>query len=921
MAAYRNKTVASLFTLGLLALIAVLALVWFGGGNVGAQEEPPSPANTPVATPTPTPEPATPAQLCANDTTVPGHADKPGLVADCVALMAARDALQGTKTLDWSYDRYIGNWKGITVSNVDGSHRVTKLKLHGSAFDGTIPPELGGLSSLQTLDLRDSPELTGPIPAELGELSSLQHLILVNHGAFSSGIPKELGKLSSLQTLIMFQIGLNGGIPSELGDLSALKTLQLSSNQLTGTIPATLVYLDNLGHLSLSENQLTGCIPAALSAVKTNDMASLGLSTCTGEQMCADDITVPDHPDKPGLVSDCAYLIAARDTLRGVADLNWKYGVPISTWDGVRVRPLTNRVTQLRLAKMGLTGTIPAQLGDLAKLETLNLGGNKLTGSIPAELGGMPVLEEIRLSGNQLSGRIPAQLGNLPALRQLWLVDNRLTGSIPPGLGSVSTLKKLMLRDNQLTGEIPVSLGNLWRLTHLSLDNNNLTGSLPVSIYNLSSLQVLRVAGNTIGGCLPPGLNLYLPDVRTDVLTLGLPLCATPAEEFCGDDTVVPGYETNAGLYGDCIALYKVMERLDDADTLGWSTSLSIGQWDGVSVTGSPGRVTRLALNNKALAGVVPAEVGSLTGLEYLDLSDNYLWLVPNELHQLNNLQHLDLGNNKLTGFDPGFQWSSLSSLEYIDVSDNPLTAGVHVGNKLGDMTNLRYADLSNTWFGGASVMKSRWSGLVNMRHLDLSSNHIRTLTGTAGLPDMVNLRYLDLSHNPHLLNESVPVWLGDLTELRFLDISFTQFSGSIPKELGNLTNLKHLDMSGGWPNSYNVTERGYLTGDLPPELGNLSNLKHLAVRHQSLTGSIPRELGNLSALQYLDLSDNGFTGDIPAELEKLNELLILRAYSVSLWDNACLEEELRLIGVDHDLGEYFDAGVRERGGICPSSR
>ena len=45
---------------------------------------------------------------------------------------------------------------------------------------GTIPPELGALSSLLTLDL-DSNRLSGTLPAQLGKLASLSWLNLQNN--------------------------------------------------------------------------------------------------------------------------------------------------------------------------------------------------------------------------------------------------------------------------------------------------------------------------------------------------------------------------------------------------------------------------------------------------------------------------------------------------------------------------------------------------------------------------------------------------------------------------------------------------------------------------------------------------------------------------------------------------------------------
>ena len=50
---------------------------------------------------------------------------------------------------------------------------------------------------------------------------------------------------------------------------------------------------------------------------------------------CASDGAVPDAANNPGLVSDCAALLAARDTLAGTATLNWAANTPITQWDGV----------------------------------------------------------------------------------------------------------------------------------------------------------------------------------------------------------------------------------------------------------------------------------------------------------------------------------------------------------------------------------------------------------------------------------------------------------------------------------------------------------------------------------------------------------------------------------------------------------
>ena len=118
----------------------------------------------------------------------------------------------------------------------------------------------------------------------------------------------------------------------------------------------------------------------------------------------------PDQADNPALMLDCMALLAAKDTLRGTAALNWSLDTALTSWDGVTTRDTPRRVTKLVLPMKSLNGSIPAELGTVFQLTHLDLSGNSLTGDIPSELGWLDNLEEIRLSGNSLTGCIPVAL-------------------------------------------------------------------------------------------------------------------------------------------------------------------------------------------------------------------------------------------------------------------------------------------------------------------------------------------------------------------------------------------------------------------------------------------------------------------------------------------------------------------------------
>ena len=176
----------------------------------------------------------------------------------------------------------------------------------------------------------------------------------------------------------------------------------------------------------------------------------------------------------------------------------------LNSWHGVEV--INGRVVGLRLVHNYLSGAIPSSLGNLSKLEELDLSHNSLSGSIPSSLGNLSKLETLDLASNSLSGTVPSSLGNLSELKTLYLGSNSLTGTIPSSLGNLSKLERLYLAHNSLSGSILSSLGNLSQLEELLLYDNSLSGTIPSSLGNLSKLETLHLAGNSLSGTVPSSL-------------------------------------------------------------------------------------------------------------------------------------------------------------------------------------------------------------------------------------------------------------------------------------------------------------------------------------------------------------------------------------------------------------------------------
>ena len=414
---------------------------------------------------------------------VPSAASNPGLVADCEALLAARDTLAGSGTLNWSGSTAIAAWDDVTLSG--SPLRVTSLVLSDSQLTGTIPPELGNLNNLERLNLTRN-QLTGDIPPELSLLTNLQ-LLALGGNQLTGPIPTWMGSLAKLQELQLWGNQFTGAIPPELGNLPGLVKLGLSENQLTGPIPAELGSLVNLRELWLFSNQLTGEIPAELGS----------LTNLEGLYLYDNQLTGP---------------------------------IPAELGSLVNLRELYLFINQL-------TGEIPAELGSLTNLTILSLGGNELTGMIPAELGSLDNLEVLSLSGNELTGPIPLQLASLTNLQQLSLSNNQLSGPVPIWLGSLTNLERLYISRNQLTGQIPSQLASLTNLQRLSLYDNQLTGPIPLQLASLTNLELLFLGGNQLTGCIPVGI---ADVVNNDFSELGLPFCGgAPGSPTIG--TLTPG--------------------------------------------------------------------------------------------------------------------------------------------------------------------------------------------------------------------------------------------------------------------------------------------------------------------------------------------------------------------------------------------
>ena len=136
----------------------------------------------------------------------------------------------------------------------------------------------------------------------------------------------------------------------------------------------------------------------------------------------------------------------------------------------------------------------------------------------------------------------------------------------------------------------------------------------------------------------------------------------SPDLQACDGGTAVPDPGNNPGLVGDCKVLLGLRDELAGTESLNWDTGLSITDWQIITVSGSPSRVTELDLTGRGLTEI-PVELGQLSRLQELHLCCNRLTgTIPAELGQLSHLTLLYLAHNQLTGADPS--WATPARLD-----------------------------------------------------------------------------------------------------------------------------------------------------------------------------------------------------------------------------------------------------------------
>ncbi|KAF3960365.1 hypothetical protein CMV_014914 [Castanea mollissima] len=196
-----------------------------------------------------------------------------------------------------------------------------------------------------------------------------------------------------------------------------------------------------------------------------------------------------------------------------------------------------------------------------------------------------------------------------------------------------------------------------------------------------------------------------------------------------------------------------------------------------------------------------------------------------------------------------------------LDLSSSQLYGSFNSSSSLFHLVYLQKLNLADNDFNYSQIPPSiRY--LSNLTYLNLSMSAF-----SGQIPpeifELSNLVSLDLSFNPlKLQNPGLKSVAENFTSLKLLHLRRVNLSSPVPHILANLPSLKSLDLSSCG-----------LYGDIPISLKNLTQLTQFLVHNNQLTGQIPPWLGNLTQLTDIDLSDNKFHGSIPQSICRLPNL------------------------------------------------
>ncbi|CAG9857202.1 unnamed protein product [Phyllotreta striolata] len=369
-------------------------------------------------------------------------------------LAPGRACVSSLELLDLSHNEIIT----LTDNGFSALRSLEELHLENNAISTLGDRALVGLTSLTSLNL--SSNFLVALPPELFQSSrELKHIYLHNN-SLSVLAPGLLEGLDQLQVLDLSYNELNSQWVKRdtFAGLVRLVILNLANNQLTKIDGTLFKDLYTLQILNLEHNAINSIAEGAFMELKNLHALILSYNN---------------------LVRIESYHFSGMYALNQLL-------LDSNELEYIHPKAFENVTNLQDLGLNGnLLGTIPAGIGQLRFLKTLDLGKNHIKSVANSSFEGLELLFGLRLVDNHIVNISRDAFSTLPSLQVLNLASNKIKYVEQSAFSSNPTLKAVRLDANELT-DISGVFTNLKTLIWLNVSSNNLLwfdfSHLPVSL-------------------------------------------------------------------------------------------------------------------------------------------------------------------------------------------------------------------------------------------------------------------------------------------------------------------------------------------------------------------------------------------------------------------------------------------------------
>ncbi|KAL7579018.1 hypothetical protein ACA910_019060 [Epithemia clementina (nom. ined.)] len=611
-------------------------------------------------------------------------------------------------------------WELVDLADVDLSGNALEFSFEGIEKAQNLisldlaSTQLDSLEGLQNVSdgllylFLDDNDLAGAFPSPILSMTKTLRKLSLNNNQLTGFLPgKELSDFIFLKELFLFDNWFEGQLPGSLGQLTSVTYLGLSGNQWTGTIPSLFGQLHALEALAIQGNPetgsgrgLSGPLPAFGSLPKIKQLY-LAHHSLTGP--------IPDN------------------FLGGITDLN---------------SPLTIDLTGNRL-----TGRLPPSL---ARFETVDLyvAGNQLTEPIPSAIcrqSGWMKSQVARFSCKAIlcppdtyqtgEGRQSGESGSASC-------QACASGETTKYYGSMSclTVQEQQERDERevLEDLYASTSGDQWVDREGWMQPDVSICSWHGIVCQSSSVVSIQLVHNGLQGNVPSSVFSSLPNLMELDLSWNQ-----------GLDLVFDG------------------QAMAQAQSLNFLNLDHTGLTSIAGLENAPNLAMLRLMGNNFGSNAFPTEVLQISALEVLYLSNNDVGTALPTTGWSTNFVGFECEACNLQGPFPTFL-GTLTGLEFLDLSDNDLTGTVP--SSVGNLTKLKVLDLSNQATSdspGLSGSLPSFALAPDLREVFLQNNNFSSIIPTDFLASVLNGTVtVDVRYNA--LTGVIPGELARITTAKF---------------------------------------------------------------------------------------------------------------------------------------------------------